>query len=298
MERHDLSDFVAFVTIARLRSFTRAAAQLGVTPSALSHRMKALEARLGIRLLNRTTRSVSPTEAGERLLGSVGAKLDGIEADIARLAELRDRPAGNIRVNSDELAAHKILWPMLRDFLPRFPDINVEVTIDNGFTDIVASGADAGVRLGGVVEKDMIGVAISPPLRMLAVAAPDYFAKHGRPRTPRDLVDHACLNYRFTSNGGIYAWEFEEQGQALDVRVGGQLIFNSIFPIMQAALDGAGIGCVLDIHAAEYLESGALEAVLEDYSLPFEGYQLYYPSRRQPTPAFSEFVKALHYRGR
>ncbi|PKR54969.1 LysR family transcriptional regulator [Thalassospira marina] len=297
MERTNLSDLAAFVAIARTRSFTKASAQLGVTPSALSHRMKLLEDRLGIRLLNRTTRSVAPTEAGERLLKPLGEKLDGIEADIAQLAELRDRPAGHIRLNSDELAAKLVLWPVIRDFVQRFPDISVEVVIDNGFTDIVSGGVDAGIRLGGVVEKDMIAVPVSRPLRMLAVSAPSYFERRGRPQTPHDLVNHECLNYRFTSNGGMYAWEFEDAGTPLNVRVNGQLAFNSIFPIMDAALDGTGIGCVLDIHAESRIKDGTLEAVLLDYSPYFEGYQLYYTSRRQPTPAFSALVKALRYKG-
>lgn len=296
MDRADLSDLVAFVAIARTRSFTRAAVQLDVTPSALSHRMKALEERLGIRLLNRTTRSVTPTEAGQRLLTPLGEKLDGIEADLAALSELRDKPAGTIRINADELAAKLVLWPVLRDFLPRFPDITVEVVIDNGFSDIVAGAVDAGVRLGGVIEKDMIAVPISAPIRMAAVSAPGYFARKGRPATPAELVDHDCINYRFTSNGGLYAWEFEENGKAIDIRVGGPLVFNSIFPVMDAALDGAGIGYVLDIHAAPHVAAGRLEVVLAEYSPPFEGYHLYYTSRRQPTPAFAELVKALRYR--
>ncbi|MBH0114078.1 LysR family transcriptional regulator [Novosphingobium sp. YJ-S2-02] len=293
MDRIDLTDLVAFVTIARCRSFTKAAARLEVTPSALSHRMKALEERLDIRLLNRTTRSVTPTEAGSRLLEPLGEKLDGIRADLAALGELRDKPSGTIRINADELAAKLVLWPVLRDFLQRFPEVTVEVVVDNGFSDIVAGAVDAGVRLGGVVEKDMIAVPISGPIRMAAVAAPSYFARKGKPSCPQDLIDHDCINYRFTSNGGLYAWEFEDEGRPLSIRVNGPLVFNSIFPVMDAVLDGVGIGHVLDIHAAPFIAQGRLETVLEAFSPPFEGYHLYYPSRRQPTPAFSELVKAL-----
>lgn len=296
MKKADLSDLAAFVAIARSRSFTRAAAQLDVTPSALSHRMRTLEERLGIRLLNRTTRSVTPTEAGLRLLDPVGEKLDGIEADLAALNELRDKPAGTIRINADELAAKMVLRPALQDFLPQYPDITVELVIDNGFSDIVAGGVDAGVRLGGVVEKDMISVPISGPIRMMAVSAPAYFEKRGRPKTPADLVDHDCINYRLTSHGGIYAWEFEEDGKAIDIKVDGQLVFNSIFPVLDAALAGVGISYVFDMHAAPHIAAGDLEPVLTDYSPPFEGYHLYYTSRRQPTPAFSELVKALRRR--
>lgn len=296
MDRLELSDLAAFVAIARTRSFTRAAAQLGVTPSALSHRMRGLEERLGIRLLNRTTRSVAPTEAGARLLGPVGDKLDGIAADIAALADLRDRPTGTIRINADEVATRLVLWPALRTFMREYPEISVEIVVDNGFSNIVADAVDAGVRLGGVVEKDMIAVPISPPLRMVAVAAPEYLAARGVPATPHALVDHDCINYRFTSTASLYAWEFEEAGREITVKVDGRLTFNSIYPVLRAARDGAGIGHVLDIHARPYLERGELVSVLDAFSSTFAGYQLYYTSRRQPTPAFSALVAALRHR--
>ena len=297
MDRHDLSDLDAFVSIARARSFTKAAARLGVTPSALSHRMRALEERLGVRLLNRTTRSVTPTEAGEKLLGSVAIRLDEIEAELAALSDFRDKPAGTIRINADELAVQTVLMPALDPLLPDYPDITVEIDVDNGMSDIVAEGFDAGVRLGGVVDKDMIAVQIGPDIRMVAVASPDYFATRAKPKHPSNLVDHKCINYRLTSQGGLYAWEFEEEGREITVRVEGQLVFNSIFPVLEAARAGHGIGYVFRSHAAPYLESGELVAVLEKWSPPFSGYHLYYPSRRQPTAAFRVIVDALRYRG-
>lgn len=296
MDRHDLSDLDAFVSIARSRSFTKAAAKLGVTPSALSHRMRALEERLGVRLLNRTTRSVTPTEAGEKLLGSVAVRLDEIEAELAALSDFRDKPTGTIRINADELAVQTVLMPVLDQLLPNYPDITVEIDVDNGMSDIVAEGFDAGVRLGGVVDKDMIAVPIGPDIRMVAVATPDYFATRAKPRHPSDLVDHKCINYRLKSQGGLYAWEFEEDGREVTVRVEGQLVFNSIFPVLEAARAGHGIGYVFHSHAEPYLESGELVAVLEKWSPPFSGYHLYYPSRRQPTAAFRVIVDALRYR--
>ncbi|UIJ45796.1 LysR family transcriptional regulator [Sphingomonas cannabina] len=296
MNRQDLPDLSAFVMVARERSFTRAAAQLGVTPSALSHGIRGLEERLGVRLLNRTTRSVTPTEAGERVLRSVAFHLDEIETHVAALSDLRERPAGTVRITADELSLQTVLWPRLRGLLADHPDIKVEIEADYRLTDIVAERFDAGVRLGDLLDKDMIAVPVSPPMRMLAVATPGYFANHDRPRTPQELTTHRCINLRLPTYGGLYAWEFERNGRALRVRVDGQLIFNSIFQVRDAALDGFGIAYLMETMIGDDLDSGALEAVLEDWSPPFSGYHLYYPSRRQPTPAFAAIVEALRYR--
>lgn len=297
MSRADIGDFVAFLTIVRERSFTRAAAQLGVSPSALSHAMRGLEARLGSRLLTRTTRSVAPTEAGERLVGSIGPHLDGIDAAIAGLGDLRDRPAGTIRITSSEHAAETILWPALRRLLPDYPDINIEIVGDAGLTDIVAERFDAGVRLGEQVAKDMVSVRIGPDMRMAVVGAPSYFARRARPRVPGDLTDHRCINLRLPTLGGLYAWEFAKRGREVKVRVDGQLTFNSAAPIIRAALEGFGLACVLRERVAEHVEAGRLVSVLADWCAPFPGYHLYYPSRRQATPAFALLVEALRYRG-
>ena len=296
MNRQDLADLSAFVAVARERSFTRAAAQLGVTPSALSHCMRGLEERLGVRLLNRTTRSVTPTEAGDRMLRSVAFHLDEIETHVTSLNDLRARPAGNIRITADEFSLQTVLWPRLRGPLAEYPDIKVEIETDYRLTDIVAERFDAGVRLGDIIDKDMIAVPISPPMRMLAVATPGYFAQAGRPRTPQELAGHRCINLRLPTLRGLYAWEFERNGRAQRVRVEGQLTFNSIFHIREATLAGFGIGYLMESLIRADLDSGALETVLEDWSPPFAGYHLYYPSRRQPTPAFATIVEALRYR--
>jgi len=296
MNRQDLADLSAFVAVAREKSFTRAAAQLGVTPSALSHCMRALEERLGVRLLNRTTRSVTPTEAGERMLRSVAFHLDEIETHVAALNDLRERPAGNIRITADEFSLRTVLWPRLRGVLAEHPDIKVEIEADYRLTDIVAEKFDAGVRLGESIDKDMIAVPIGPPVRMLAVATPDYFARRGRPRVPQDLAEHCCINLRLPTYGGLYAWEFERGGRAQRVRVDGQLTFNTIYQCRDAALDGFGIAYLMVDLVRAQLEDGTLEAVLEEWSPPFEGYHLFYPSRRQPTPAFAAIVEALRYR--
>jgi DNA-binding transcriptional LysR family regulator len=296
MNRQHLAELSAFLTVARERSFTRAAAQLGVTPSALSHGMRALEERLGLRLLNRTTRSVTPTEAGERLLLSVGPRLDEIEAEVAALSELRDRPAGTVRISADESSMTAVLWPALRRVLRDYPEIHVEIDTDYTLTDIVAGRFDAGVRFGDLVARDMIAVPIGPPARMLAVASPDYFARRGRPDTLEALTRHDCINLRLPTYGGLYAWEFTQAGHDVRVRVEGQLTFSSILPILQAALDGFGIACLPLSQVEPHLESGALEAVLTELSPSFPGYHLYYPSRRQPTPAFATIVEALRYR--
>jgi DNA-binding transcriptional LysR family regulator len=240
MPRHDVNDLIAFLAVARERSFTRAAARLGVSQSALSHTVRALEERLGVRLLTRTTRSVAPTEAGQRLLQGVGPRLEEIEAEPAALSELREKPAGNIRITTGEHAAETVLWPALAEFLPRYPDIKVELSVDDGLTDIVAGRYDAGVRLGEQVAKDMIAVRIAPDFRMVVVGAPSYFKRRERPKRPQDLTQHACINIRLPTYGGIYAWEFEKRGRAPRVRVDGQLVFNSGALRLKAAIAGLG----------------------------------------------------------
>ncbi len=249
-------------------------------------------------MLTRTTRSVAPTEAGERLLQGVGSHLDEIEVQVAALSELREKPAGNIRITSEENAIRSVLWPALRNLLRSYPDISVELVTDYGLTDIVAERFDAGVRLGGIVAKDMIAVPIGPDMRMVAVAAPSYFTNKAQPAVPQDLTSHCCINLRLPTYGGLYAWEFEQEGRELRVRVGGQLTFNSITPILEAARDGFGIAYLSQDQVQPYLDSGELVMVLSEWSPPFSGYHLYYPSRRQPTPAFSVLVDALRYRSR
>lgn len=296
MAREGTDDLVAFVAVARERSFTRAAARLGISQSALSQTVRALEARLGLRLLTRTTRSVSPTEAGERLLVAIEPHLDGIEAGLAALTDLRDRPAGTIRITADEHAARSVLWPALQRFLPAYPDVTVEVFTDNGLTDIVANRFDAGVRLGGIVSKGMVAVPIGPEMRMAAVASPDYFAGRKKPRTPQDLTAHSCINLRLPTHGGLYAWEFEKNGRELKVRVEGQIVFNNVGMMLEAALAGFGIAYVTDDQVAEDVEAGRLVRVLGEWCPPFVGYHLYYPSRRQHSPAFAVLIDSLRYR--
>jgi DNA-binding transcriptional LysR family regulator len=295
--RENLNDFLAFLAVARERSFTRAAAKLGVSQSALSHTISGLEERLGIRLLTRTTRSVSPTEAGERLLQNVGPRFEEIEAEIAALSELREKPSGTIRITTAEHAADTILWPKLAKLLPQYKDIKVEIIIDYGLTDIVAERYDAGVRLGEQVAKGMIAVRIGPDMRMAAVGAPSYFAKRSAPKKPQDLVQHDCINLRLPTYGGLYAWEFEKGGRELKVRVEGQLVFNGLPQILNAALAGFGLAYVPEDLAEPYLAKRRLKRVLEDWCPPFSGYHLYYPSRHQTSPAFTLLVGALRYRG-
>jgi DNA-binding transcriptional LysR family regulator len=293
MSRRSVDDLLAFIEVARELSFTRAAAKLGVSPSALSHSMRGLEERLGLRLLTRTTRSVTLTAAGDRLLQSIGPRLDEIDAELAALRELRDRPAGTIRITVDEHGFNSALWPALRKLLPKYPDIKVEVAIENGFTDIVAERFDAGVRLGGTVAKDMIAMPIGPDLRMVAVAAPSYLVGRALPRKPQDLTEHACVNLRLSTRGGIYAWEFEKRGREFRVRVDGQFIVNGIAPMLVATLDGCGVGYLpLDL-VQPYLDKGKLVQLLSDWTPPFAGYHLYYPSRRQPTAAFTVLLETL-----
>jgi DNA-binding transcriptional LysR family regulator len=297
MPRHDVNDLIAFLAVARERSFTRAAARLGVSQSALSHTMRALEERLGVRLLTRTTRSVAPTAAGERLLQGIGPRFEEIEAELAALSALRDKPAGTIRINAGEHAAETILWPALAEFLPRYPDIKVELTVDNGLANIVAERYDAGVRLGEQLAKDMIAVRIGPDFRMVVVGAPSYFKRRERPKRPQDLMQHACINIRLPTLGGIYAWEFERRGRPLKVRVDGQLVFNSAPLRIKAALAGLGLAYVAEDQVRAPLAKGQLIQVLDDWCAPFPGYHFYYPSRRQSAPAFALLVEALRYRG-
>lgn len=296
MTRQSMDDLLAFLAVARERSFTRAAAQLGVSPSALSHTIRKLEERLGVRLLTRTTRSVSATEAGERLLRTIGPHFDEIGAGLAALGELRDKPAGIIRITAVDHAAETILWPALAHFLAEYPDIQVDLIIDNTLRDIVAERFDAGIRMGERVARDMIAVRIGPELRMAAVATPSYFTERGKPKTPQDLANHRCINMRLATLGGVYAWEFERGSREINVKVEGQLTVNDIAVIRRAALEGLGIAFIPEDYVQPYLDSGELVRVLADWTPPFPGYYLYYPSRRQQSPAFALLVNALRYR--
>lgn len=298
MRREDLSDLMAFLAVADERSFTRAAAKLGTSQSALSHTVRRLESQLGLRLLTRTTRSVAPTEAGERLVQTLRPAFDEIDQKLASLSALRDKPAGLVRLTTSHHAAKTVLWPVLSRLLVEYPDIKVELTIDSTFTDIVAERYDAGVRLGESLAKDMIAVPIGPPLRMVVVGSPTYLADRPRPIAPHDLTEHACINLRMLTLGGLYAWEFEKAGREVKVRVDGQLVMNETRMILQAALDGFGLAFLMEDMVRPHLESGDLVEVLGDWCEPFAGYHLYYPSRRQPTPAFAILVEALRYRGR
>ena len=297
MLRGNLDDLLAFVAVARERSFTRAAARLGVSQSALSHTMRELEARLGVRLLTRTTRSVSPTEAGERLLNTVGPRLEDIEAELGALGELRDKPAGTIRLTATEYAADEILLPKLAKLLHAYPDIKVEIAIDYGLTDIVAQRFDAGVRSGEQVAKDMIAVRIAPDMRIAVVGAPSYFKRQPEPKRPQDLVNHNCIKLRIPTHGGVYAWEFEKAGRELRVRVDGQLTYNTTAQMFSAALAGLGLAYVPEGLAKPHVAKGRLKRVLTDWCPPYSGYHLYYPSRRQPSAAFALLVDALRERG-
>ena len=296
MSRAELSELNALLLVAELRSFTRAAARLGTSQSALSHTVRRLEERLGVRLLTRTTRSVAATEAGQRLMDSLRPALEEIDARLDDLTALRERPAGTIRITVSETAADTILWPALARFLPDYPDIQVELVVDQALTDSVAGRCGAGGRLGGHLEKDMVAVPIGPPLRMAVVGAPAYFARRTPPRTPHDLSDHDCINLRLATAGGLYAWEFEKDGRELNVRVTGALTFSRAPLTVRAAEDGFGLACVPEDHVASRLAEGRLVRVLEDWCPPFAGYHLYYPSRRHQPAAFALLVDALRYR--
>jgi DNA-binding transcriptional LysR family regulator len=297
MPRQNVNDLLVFLAVAREKSFTKAAAQLGVSQSALSHTVRGLEERLGLRLLTRTTRSVAPTEAGERLLRTVAPRFDEIDAALADLSELREKPAGTIRITAGDHAANTILWPALQSLLPDYPDIKVEITVDNALIDIVTERFDAGIRLGEQVAKDMVAVRVAPDMRIAVVGAPSYFEKRPRPRKPQDLADHDCINLRLPTLGGFYVWEFEKGGRELTVRVEGQLAFNNVGLCLKAALAGFGLAYMPEDRAERHIAEGRLIRVLADWCPPFSGYHLYYPSRRQPTPVFALLLDALRYRG-
>ncbi|MGX1320581.1 DNA-binding transcriptional LysR family regulator [Bradyrhizobium sp. USDA 377] len=297
MARHDFNDLLWFLTVARERSFTKAAAKLGIAQSTLSHTIKRLEDQMGIRLLTRTTRSVGLTEAGERLRLSMAPRIAEIEADIADLMAFRDKPSGRIRMTISNHAFHSVVWPKLQPVLKDYPDIKLEVSLDSGFRNIVEEGFDAGVRLGESVEKDMVAVRIGPDWRLVAVGSPGYFAEHGAPNHPHELVRHNCINLRMERAGGLYAWEFAKAGQELRVRVDGQLTFNNSYVQVDAALKGYGIAYVPENIAEQHIASGDLVLVLDDWSPTFDGYHIYYPSRRQNAPAFKIIVDALRHRG-
>ena len=298
MAKTDFNDLMWFRITAEERNFTKAAARIGVAQSTLSHTIKRLEANMGIRLLTRTTRSVAPTPAGERLLATVAPRLSEIEDEIATLMEYRDTPSGSVRLTLSDHALNTVVWPKLKPVLAAHPDISVEFSLDSGFRNIVEDGFDAGVRLGESVEKDMIAVRIGPDWRMVAVATPGYFEAHGTPRHPQDLIRHDCINMRQGTRGGLYAWEFEKHGQALNVRVSGQLTFNNSYAMMDAALSGMGIAFVPNSLADDHIASGALQLALDDWSPFFDGYFLYYPTRRQNLPVFRLIVDTLRHRER
>ncbi|MFV0110730.1 LysR family transcriptional regulator [Enterobacter ludwigii] len=294
--KRNLNDLFAFVTVAREGSFTRAAAQLGVTQPALSQAITGLENRMQIRLLTRTTRSVSPTAAGERLLNAIGNRFDEIEAELDMLTELRDKPAGTVRITCGPDVLSRTLLPKLTPLLRQYPDIHIEFDANHGFRDIVADRFDAGVRMGDTIDKDMIALPIGPQLRMAAVASPDYFARHPVPQTPHELTQHQCINQRMIKSGGIYVWDFDQDGGDLNVRVNGPLTFNTSWHIVEAALAGFGIAFLPEDEFGDHIAEGRLIRVLEPWCLPFPGYYLYYPSRKQPSPAFSLVVDALRMR--
>ncbi|WP_435954761.1 LysR family transcriptional regulator [Dryocola sp. BD626] len=297
MLKENFNDLISFLVVARERSFTKAAAKLGVSQSALSHAIRGLEERLELRLLTRTTRSVAPTDVGEKLVNSLAPRFADLENELLALSEMRERPAGNIRINAAEHGMQSVLWPVLKTFLADYPDINVEVSVDNALTDIVSGRFDAGVRLGEQVAKDMIAVRIGPDFSMAVVGSPDFLARHGTPATPQDLQRFRCINMRLPTLGGIYAWEFEKEGRELRVRVDGQLTFNSLHQRIDVAKLGLGLAMVPEDTVQEELANGQLVRVLQEWCEPFPGYYLYYPSRKQHTTAFSLFVEALRFRG-
>lgn len=297
MLKENFNDLIYLVVVAEERSFTRAAAKLGVSQSALSHAIRALEERLSVRLLTRTTRSVAPTEAGERLITTLAPLFSEIESELVNVTDSQGKISGNIRITAGEHALTSTLWPLLRPFLQQYPDVHVEVSVDNSLTDIVNGRFDAGVRLGEQVEKDMVAVRIGPDWNMCVVAASSYFDQHGRPETPYDLQHHNCINLRLPTLGGLYNWEFMRDGKEIRVKTQGQLIFNHLASRIDAALSGMGICYVPQDSVAEQLKSGRLVKVLADWCEPFPGYYLYYPSRRQHTSAFTRLIDAVRYRG-
>jgi DNA-binding transcriptional LysR family regulator len=292
MAKRNLNDLLYFVTVAREGSFTRAAGLMGVTQSALSQAVSGLEERLGIRLLTRTTRSVSPTAAGERLLLAIGSRFDEIEGELDALTEMRDKPAGTVRITCGDIV-QRMLLPKLGPLLVSYPDVKLEFDVNYGFRDIAADRYDAGIRLGDTIDKDMIAVPIGLRLRMAVAASPSYFAARPKPRSPRDLLAHNCINMRMESSGAVDAWDFERRGREVKIRVDGQLIFNTTPPQIEAALAGLGIVFLPEDELLAHIDSGRLVRVLDDWCPAFEGYRLYYPSRKQPSPAFKLVMDAL-----
>ncbi|MDZ7321929.1 LysR family transcriptional regulator [Kosakonia sacchari] len=295
MLKDNFNDLFYLIVVARERSFTRAAAKLGVSQSALSHAIRGLEERLQIRLLTRTTRSVAPTDAGEALINSIGPRFKEIEEELIALTDMRDHVAGNIRITLGEHALHSTVWPAIKPFLDAYPDVKVELTIDNTLTDIVSERYDAGIRLGEQVARDMVAVRIGPDWRMVVVGSPGYFSRHGKPQTPHDLQQHNCINMRLPTLGGLYAWEFSKDGQPMRVRVEGQLTFNNLASRIEAATSGLGLALVPEDCVAQAVSEGKLETVLDDWCEPFPGYYLYYPSRKQHTAAFTLLIDTLRY---
>jgi DNA-binding transcriptional LysR family regulator len=296
MRRGSLDDLQALLAVGREQSFTKAAAKLGVSQSALSQTIRQLEARLGVRLLTRTTRSVSPTEAGERLMRTAGPRFEEIEAELAALSELREKPAGTIRITAMEYATDAILMPKLAKLLREYPDIKIEIIIDYGLTDIITERYDAGVRSGEQVAKDMIAVRIGPDMRMAVVGAPSYFRTRPEPKKPQDLIAHNCINLRLPTHGNVYAWEFERGSRELRVRVDGQLTFSGTAQLLNAALLGYGLAYVPEGMVQTHIDKGRLKRVLADWCQPYSGYHLFYPSRRQSSAAFTLVVDALRHR--
>jgi DNA-binding transcriptional LysR family regulator len=297
MRQGDFSELAAFIAVAEAGSFTRAAAKLGLSQSAVSYSVRMLEQKLGVRLISRTTRSLSLTDAGQRMLRNLRPAFDHIESEIAAVTALRDKPAGTIRITTFRYAATSVLWPVVTKFLAEYPDIEMEIILDEGLTDIVADRFDAGIRLGEQVQKDMVAVRIGPDLRMAVVGSPSYFANHNIPQTPRELGEHLGVSYRQTTGGGLYAWEFERDGEELQVRMNGPLILNDSLMLEAAALDGLALAYTFEDQVSKHIADGRLIRVLEDWCAPFPGYHLYYPSRRQHTAAFALFVEALRFKG-
>lgn len=297
MKRDELGDLVAFLTVGEERSFTRAAARLGTSQSSLSHTVRRLEERMGVRLLTRTTRNVVPTDAGEQLMETLRPAFNDIRSRLDALSAMRQQPGGTIRITSSRHAAETILMPAVKRLMAEYREVSVEISIDQRFVDLVTERYDAGVRLGESIEKDMIAVRIGPDLRMVVAGSPDYFARYPRPQTPHDLTGHNCINLRLPTLGGLYAWEFERDGRPLNVRVEGQFVSNDVPMIIDAALGGLGLACLPDDHLGPLVKSGRLVPVLEDWCPPFPGFHLYYPSRRLESPAFALLVEALRFRG-
>lgn len=296
MARENINDILVFLAVARERSFTRAAAKLGMTQSALSHIIRGLEERLGVRLLTRTTRSVSPTDAGERLLQNVGPRLEEIEAEIAAVSDLGDKPAGLVRITAIDHVVDSVLWPRLAPLLPQYPDLHVEMSSDYRLVDIAAERYDIGVRWGDQVDKDMIAVRLTPDMKMMVVGTPAYFAHRPVPGSAQDLMKHNCINLRLASSGGLYAWELRHEGRDMEVRVRGQLTFNSAYQILHAALDGCGLAFIPEDLAGVHVRAGRLQSVMEDWCPSFPGLHAYYPSRRQNSRALALVIEAIRYK--